>query len=100
MLHISDIWHQDIIPFDEIVRNVGYSPSRLFEHNAIRSAVRARAARGGLGAAPTPTTSDLGEGLSPRAVRLQFVAATASEPCSVSFWHRKLDMKLENSNEH
>ena len=99
-MYINDIWHQDIIPFDEIVRNVGDSPSRPFDYNATRSAVTARAARGGLGAAPTPTTADLGEGLSPRAVRLQLVAATASEPCSVSFWHRKLHMKLENSNEH
>ena len=70
---------------------MGYSPSRLFEYNAIRSAVSARAAQIGLGAALTPTTSDLGEGT----IRLQVVAANASEPCSVSFWRRKLDIKLE-----
>ena len=100
LLYIKDIWHHnDIIPFDEIVRKVGYSPSRLFEYNAIHSAVRARAARVGLGAAPTPTTSDLCEGLSPRAIRLQLVAANASETCLVSFWRRKLDIK-KNSNGH
>ena len=94
--YIKDIWqHNDGIPFDEMVRKLGYSPLRLSKYNAIRSAVRARAARVGLGAAPTPTTSDLCEGLSPRAIRLQLVAANASEPCSVSFWKRKLDMKLE-----
>ena len=72
---------------------MGYSPSRLFEYNAIRSAVSARAAQIGLGAALTPTTSDLGEGT----IRLQVVAANASEPCSVSFWRRKLDIKLEKT---
>ena len=94
--YLKDIWHHnDIIPFDEIVREVGYSPSRLFEYNAIHSAVRTRVARGCLCAAPIPTTSDLYEGLSPRSIHLQLVAANASEPCSVSFWKRKLDMKLE-----
>ena len=94
--YLKDIWHHnDIIPFDEIVRKVGYSWSRLFEYNAIRSAVGARAARVGLGAAPTPTTSDFGEGLSPHAIRLQLVAANVSTPCLVSFRRGKLDIKLE-----
>ena len=93
--YLKGIWHHnDIIPFDEIVREVGYSPSRLFEYNAIRSAVRTRVARVGLGAAPIPTTSDLYEGLSPRSIHLQLVAANASEPCSVNFWRRKLNIKL------
>ena len=94
LLYVSDLASQHIL-FNEIVRKVGHSPSKWFEYNPRRSAVRARATPVGLGAAPTPTTSDLGEGLLPRTTRLRLVAANASEPCSVSFWKRKLDMKLE-----
>ena len=55
LLYIGDIWHHnDIIPFDKIVRKVGHSPSQLFKYNMICSAVRARAACVGLDAAPTP----------------------------------------------
>ena len=52
LLYIHDIWHHNgIISFDEILRKVCRSTSRLFEYNKIRSPVSARV---GLGAAPIP----------------------------------------------
>ena len=44
---------------------------------------------------PPRTAHHVSEGLSLGAIRLHLAAANASEPCSASFWRRKLDMKLE-----
>jgi hypothetical protein len=98
LMYISDIWQQnDIIPFNEIVRKVGHSPSRLFEYNAIRTAVRARASRLGQGTCPT-TIPQVTEGMSPRSIRLRLAMASACEPCSVGFWHRKYDTKIDKQH--
>ena len=55
LLYIHDIWYDgDIIPISEIKHKVRHNPSRLFEYNAIRTAVRARATRLGVGPFPPP----------------------------------------------
>ena len=48
-----------------------------------------------LGQFPTPTPSDVTGCLQPRAIRLRLKAVKVNEPCSVSFWRRELDVKLE-----
>ena len=56
LLYIRDLWYDgDIVPLCEIEDKEGHSPSRLSEYKVIRTAVRARATRLGIGPSLTPT---------------------------------------------
>jgi exonuclease III len=98
---VSDVvTNGEIIPFERLCDKVGRKPSRLFEYNALCTALRARAAQVIMNdpsvtpesCPPPPLPS------SARNLRLKITEADTVQPCSVNFWHRKYDLTLTKSH--
>jgi hypothetical protein len=91
------------ITFDRLCQLVGPSPQRLFEYNALRTALSGRTATGLMQAARLGHAALLGFPVlktvpSPRCLRLQLADSASVIPCAVHFWQRKYNIMLNASH--
>ena len=101
--YINDMQEEgNIISFEQVLEKVGPKPSRLFEYNAIHTALRSRAAANlinqlanGLESIPLPVGNTMP---SPRTLRLQLTESAYARPCAVNFWIRKYNVQLHDDH--
>ena len=91
-----DIWTDgNMLSFEDICQKVGVKPSRLFEYNAVVSAIRARYTR---------LPEDHGELaaneflIKPSQIRNALTKANISEPISVKIWERKFSVVIDKDH--
>lgn len=98
---VADIMNNgEIISFERLRDRIGPKPTRMFEYNAICTALRSRAATQFImgvsiennhpPSLPTLPTA--------RQLRLLLTEASVTQPCSVNFWLRKYDFSLSKSH--
>ena len=91
---IEDFKNPNILSFRQIVEKVGNSACRLFEYNALSTAIRSLEARN------LPVNVDENYFLtnskiySAKDIRRQIIKETTVQPCSVHFWQHKLNVTL------
>ena len=86
----------EFISFERLCDRIGPKPTRLFEYNAICTALRSRAASNLM--MHVSTENNISPSLSTlptaRNLRLLLTEASVTQPCSVNFWLRKYDLSL------
>jgi hypothetical protein len=90
----------EIMPF-ELSQMLKPSPSRLFEYNAICTAIRAKAAeilfqQHDINARVTFNATN--QNITPKTTRLQLAKLTSVQPCSIHFWHQKYGIHIRDTH--
>ena len=97
ILFVKDIMvRSDMLPFQEVIQKVGNKPTRLFEYNALHTALRARAfqpAENIPGNVPTEMNT-----MTPKIIRLKLSHSSTIVPCAVNFWRHKYGITLNKSH--
>ena len=99
VIYVKDIWSEgDILSFDQMCKKVGYSPTLIFEYNAMHTALRALALHDLSQTANTYSSLNIvTKNTTPRIIRMILTKAKVTSPCSSHFWLNKYNLQINKN---
>ena len=92
--YVGDFKPFGVLSYRDIVNQVGNKGSRIFEYNALCTAIWSFSARNLPVNVNQTTCFNFDRLPTAKNIRLQLVDSLSSEPCSINFWQRKYNITL------